>query len=179
LFFKILILYFVGVYILLFALGRMSFVFFVVGGVLSLFLIGIGMIPILRKTTQATLEIKKWEAFKRFITDFSAMKDAPAILLHIWDEYLVYAIVLDVAKKLLKNLEILAKEQNLKFATVTWYTGAGMTGMPSGVMSPESFSSIVSNLSNMVSALSSSSSVGGGFSGGSGGGGGGGGSGVG
>jgi len=151
----------------------------IVGGlIIGIFLI-FGSIPILRKTPEATLAIKKWKAFKKFITDFSAMKDAPATLIHIWDEYLIYAVVLGVAVKLLKNLKRLAEKQHVAFAAAGWYYGAGVTKTPTGVMSPESFSSLVSNLSGTISALSSSSSVGGGFSGGGGGGGGGGSSGAG
>jgi len=178
-FLKISLLYFGVVTVLLFFLGRLSLLSFVVLLMVSLFLIVLGMIPIFSKTPKATLELKKWQAFKRFITDFSAMKDAPPTLLHIWDEYLVYAVVLGVAKELLKNLERLAKEYNWKFTAVTWYTGVGVARMPTGVISPESFSSLVGNMSNMITALSSSSSVGGGFAGGGGSGGGGGGSGAG
>ena len=136
-------------------------------------------IPILRKTPESTLALKRWKAFKKFITDFSAMKDAPTTLIHIWDEYLIYAVVLGVAKKLLKILEKLALEQHVKFVAAGWYYGTGVTKTPSGVMSPESFSSLASNLSGTISALSSSTSVGGGFAGGGGGGGGGGASGAG
>jgi len=138
----------------------------IIGGLITGLFLVLASIPILRKTPEATLSLKKWKAFKKFITDFSAMKDAPATLIHIWDEYLVYAVVLGVATKLLKVLRRLAEEQHVTFAAAGWYYGAGVTKAPSGVMSPESFSSLVSNLSNTISALSSSSSVGGGFSGG-------------
>ena len=176
---KLLILYFVVVVALLYFLERLSLQEIVLLLIVTSIFMVIGMIPILRKTPEATLEIKKWKAFKRYISDFSAMKDAPPVLLHIWDEYLVYAVVLGVAKELLKNLEKLAQRYNWKFDAVTWYAAVGAAKMPSGVMSPESFSSLVSNMSNMVTALSSASSVGGGFAGGGGGGGGGGGSGAG
>jgi len=151
----------------------------IVGGLIIGLLLIFASIPILRKTPEATLELKKWRAFRRFITDFSAMKDAPATLIHIWDEYLIYAVVLGVAVKLLKVLRRIAEEQHVAFAAAGWYYGAGVTRAPTGVMSPESFSSLVSNLSGTISALSSSTSVGGGFSGGGGGGGGGGASGAG
>ncbi len=151
----------------------------IVGGLIVGLLLIFASIPILRKTPEATLELKKWKAFRRFITDFSAMKDAPTTLIHIWDEYLIYAVVLGVAVKLLKVLKRLAEEQHVTFAAAGWYYGTGVTRAPTGLMSPESFSSLVSNLSGTISALSSSSSVGGGFSGGGGGGGGGGSSGAG
>jgi uncharacterized membrane protein len=131
------------------------------------------------KTPESTLEMKRWNAFKRYITDFSAMKDAPLTLLYIWDRYLIYAVVLGVANKLLDNIKNLSLERHVSVAAVSWYHPIGSPGVPKGMMSPESFSSFSSNMSSMINALSSSSSVGGGFSGGGGGGGGGGGSGAG
>jgi len=150
-----------------------------IGGIILGLLLVLSSIPILRRTPESALALKKWKAFKRFITDFSVMKDAPTTLIHIWDEYLIYAVVLGVAKELLKILKRLAEEQNVAFAAAGWYYGAGVSRAPTGVMSPESFSSMVSNLSSTINALSSSTSVGGGFAGGGGGGGGGGGSGAG
>jgi uncharacterized membrane protein len=137
----------------------------------------VGVFAIRKSTPEYALEMKKWKAFKRYITDFSAMKDAPATLLHIWDRYLVYAVVLGVAKQLLKNLSSLSAERNIPVAAVAWYHPAGMKA--GGMMTPQAFDAFSSNMSNMVTVLSSSSSVGGGFSGGGGGGGGGGSSGAG
>jgi len=133
--------------------------------------------PISRRTPESALEEKRWKAFKRFLSDFSAMKDAPATLLGIWDQYLVYAIVLGVAEKLLENVKQLSIERNQPIHPVAWYYGP--TGAAVGTMDAQAMSSFISNLSGTITALSSSSSVGGGFSGGGGGGGGGGGSGAG
>ena len=135
-----------------------------------LFVSFLAMNAIKRRTPEATLEIKKWNAFKKYISDFSAMKDAPTTLLQIWDRYLVYAVVLDVAKELLENIKNFSLERNSPVVAVAWYHPIGAPGIPSGMMSPESFSAFSSNMSNMINALNSSSSVGGGFSGGGGGG---------
>lgn len=132
---------------------------------------------ITRRTYKSALEAKRWKAFKRFISDFSAMKDAPATLLHIWDEYLVYAIALGVAEKLLENIKNLSLETGKPIVAVGWYHGTAP--FPSGTISPQAITGFIDNLSNTVSALNSSTSVGGGFSGSGGGGGGGGGSGAG
>jgi uncharacterized membrane protein len=179
LFLMISLAYIIFVSIFLISIERFLFPFILIMGiVLGLFLV-FASIPILRRTPESTLALKKWKAFKRFISDFSAMEDAPISLIHIWDEYLVYAVVLGVAKELLKILNRLSEEQKMKFASAGWYYGSGVSKVPSGTMSPEAFSSMVSNLSNTINALSSSSSVGGGFSGSGGGGGGGGSSGAG
>ncbi len=130
-----------------------------------------------RRTPESMFEVKRWKAFRKFILDFSEMKEAPATLLYVWDEYLVYAIVLGVAKVLLENLKELSIKLNQPIRGVGWYSARGIT--KAGTIAPESISGFISSLSSTINALSSSSSVGGGFSGGGGGGGGGGGSGAG
>jgi uncharacterized membrane protein len=130
-----------------------------------------------KRTPESALEIKRWLAFRNFIRDFSEMKEAPIILLQIWDEYLVYAIVFGIAKKFLENLKDLSLKVKQPIAPIVWYHG--ITPTPTGRISPEAMTGFINNLSNTINALSSSSSVGGGFSGGGGGGGGGGGSGAG
>ena len=130
-----------------------------------------------RRTPLAALEVKRWEAFRRFMTDFSAMKDAGPQLLHLWEHYLVYATALGVAEKLLENLKLVAAELKQPVGTPTWYRGLstpgrGATGM--SVASLESLTRSFQNFQHLSRALSSSTSSGGGFSGGGGGGGGGG-----
>jgi len=129
-----------------------------------------------RRTPEAALEVRKWEAFRRFMTDFSAMKDAGPQLLHLWEHYLVYAMALGVADRLLDNLKLVAAELDQPVMSPRWYRspsmGRGMTGM--SVASLESLTRSFQNFQNLSRALSTSTSRGGGFSGGGGGGGGGG-----
>ncbi|MFC1476233.1 DUF2207 family protein, partial [Candidatus Zixiibacteriota bacterium] len=65
---------------------------------------------IARRTREAAEEHHRWSAFKKFISDFSAMKDAGPNLLPLWEKYLVYAAALGVADKLLANLKLYAAE---------------------------------------------------------------------
>ena len=180
-FMGIMIAYFLFIFSLLFFYKILppDFRLIILGSALVFIIISIAAHAVNKRTPEATLEIKKWKAFKRYISDFSAMKDAPLTLLHIWDRYLVYAVVLGVAKELLENIKDLSLDRHAKVAAVAWYHPIGSVGVPTGMMSPEAFSSFSSNMNSMITALSSSSSVGGGFSGGGGGGGGGGGSGAG
>jgi uncharacterized membrane protein len=143
----------------------------------SFFISAVASRAISKRTPESALEIKRWLAFRNFIRDFSEMKEAPIILLQIWDEYLVYAIVFGIAKKFLENLKDLSLKVKQPIAPIVWYHG--ITPTPTGRISPEAMTGFINNLSNTINALSSSSSVGGGFSGGGGGGGGGGGSGAG
>ncbi len=165
--------------LILFSVTRhpLSFVF---GGVI---LIGglILSLPLARRTREACLEHKRWKAFAKFMSDFSAMKEAGPSLLPMWEEYLVYAAALGVADKLLSNLKLFAREYGTPVPTPLWFHPLGVAGV--GALSTDAIDSIeslnrsISNLQSLSSALSTSSSTGGGFSGGgSGGGGGGGGS---
>jgi uncharacterized membrane protein len=160
-------------------------VYFVIPMFIGIFLIvifaAIGR-AILRWSPTAYLEKKRWSNFRKFLTDFSAIEQAPITLLPIWEQYFVYATVLGVAKKFLKNIGELASKQGTAIVLPVWYTastttqGAGLVSFAEGMSSFESFAS---NFSSMVDSFSASSSSGGGFSGGGGGGGGGGSSGAG
>lgn len=99
----------------------------------------------------------KWEAFKRYITTFSYMKEHPPESVIIWEEYMVYATAFGVAKKTSKALKMILPEElnhNDKFIA---YTG---------------FAAMAPSLSAATGG-SSGSHGGGGFGGGGGGGGGG------
>ncbi len=137
--------------------------------------------PILRWSDPCYLEHKRWRAFRKFLLDFSAIKQAPIQLLPIWEQYYVYATVLGVASEFLKNVTLLAREQQATLALPVWYFGAaGATTTDLASMSAglSGFQSFADNFSSAMQSFSTSTSSGGGFSGGGGGGGGGGSSGA-
>jgi len=137
---------------------------------------------ILRWTETAYLEHRRWKNFRKFLSDFSAIEQAPVSLLAIWEQYYVYAVALGVASEFLKHVTKLAEQRGTGLALPVWYVAAG--GVHGGSLATmgqglSGFSSFASNLSGMMSSFSTASSSGGGFSGGGGGGGGGGSSGAG
>ncbi|MGQ9488598.1 MAG: DUF2207 family protein [Armatimonadota bacterium] len=139
---------------------------------LSVMLGVIAAVSLSRRSPEAAREYQRWDAFKRFMTDFSAMREAGPELLPLWERYLVYAVSLGVAEKLIHNLALLAREYDYALQHPSWYhTASGETFSADSLGSMTSF---VENLQNLTSALSSSTSSGGGFSSGGGGGGGGG-----
>ncbi len=141
-------------------------------------LIGLSVKGLSRRTPQAALEVKRWEAFRRFMTDFSAMKEAGPTLLHLWEHYLVYATALGVAERLLENLKLVATDLGQPVSRPGWFRPVSTDGRGMTAFSFDSFSSLgrsFSNLQSLARAASSSGGRGGGFSGRSGGGGGGGG----
>jgi uncharacterized membrane protein len=130
---------------------------------------------ILRWSPLAYEEQKRWLNFKRFITDFSAIQQAPISLLPIWEHYFVYAVVLGVAQKFLKNITNLAAERQTALVLPVWYSSAlaGPAKLSSFAQSMSNFESFTSNFTSMMNSFSTSVATGGGFSGGGGGGGGG------
>ena len=140
-------------------------------------------IPLARRTPEAALEHERWKAFKKFMSDFSAMKEAGPSLIPLWEHYLVYAVALGVADKLINNLKLVAREYSTPVPMAVWFhpIHASSLGPRSGseLSSLDSMTASLSNLESLASAMTTSTSSGGGFSGGGGGGGGGGGSGAG
>ncbi len=169
------------VFFLSIVLGAMlsSPVFFASG------LIGFALIPasfaILRRTPEAARQLHRWQAFRRYLTDFSQLERYPAPAVALWEHYLVYAITLGVADRVIEQFKELYPQVAEQAAAGTafphWVTAGGepLSGMDSIGSVLSSFSS---TLATATSSMSSSSGGGGGFSGGGGGGGGGGSSGA-
>jgi len=132
---------------------------------------------ILKKKTRLGInEYTKWQAFKRFLLHFSNMKDYEIPSIAVWEHYLVYAISLGVAEKVISRLKVVLGNQDISFRNSTYLYA--MTDR-SGNLNSGMFKSFNKSFSSaFVSASSSSSGGGGGFSSGGGGGGGGGGAGA-
>ncbi len=47
----------------------------------------------------------RWKNFEKYITDYSLLKEKPPQSVKLWDEYLVYATALGVAKKVIENIK--------------------------------------------------------------------------
>lgn len=114
-------------------------------------------------------EIKaKWRALKKFMEDFSALKERELPELSVWEGYLIYAAAFGVAEKLLKQLKIVYPDfENTDFY-YNYYNTVLMCSM---------LNNITSSISNPA-VSGSSIGGGGGFSGGGGSGSGGGGGGA-
>ncbi len=118
-------------------------------------------------------EVAEWNGFKRTLTDYTRMKDAPLDFFKLWDVYYAYAAALGVAEKYLRTLEraapVAGVDESTMVRSATWL-GA------SNAASLNSFSSLsrsITSLSSSLSAASGSASSGGSSAGGGGGGGGG------
>ena len=133
-----------------------------------------------RRTQYGATQYAMWKAFKRFLVNFSNLKEASIPSLVIWEHYLVYAISLGVAKEVIKQLKMLIPEESYHMEGITYlYIGSLMHGYDSfdriDRISSQFERSANSAFTLASSKNSSSFGGGGGFSSGSSGGGGGGG----
>ncbi len=119
-------------------------------------------------------EVYAWNGFKRTLTDYTRMKDAPLDFFGLWDVYYCYAAALGVADRYLKTLAraapLAGADENAMLGRAAWlgaYPGAGITSLAS-------MSAQVQALSSALASASASASSGGSSAGGGGGGGGGG-----
>lgn len=62
---------------------------------------------------ETQITIKKWEAFKKFLNDYSLLSEAKITSIHIWEHYFVYALILGVADKVARAYEIAVKRGDL------------------------------------------------------------------
>jgi len=125
-----------------------------------------------KKTKTGVNEYTKWRAFKQFLLHFSNMKDYEIPSIVVWEHYLVYAISLGVADKVISKLKLVLSNQDISLTNSTYlYT---MTDR-SGRLNSSIFKSFDTVFSSAFATTSSSTGSGGGFSSGGGGGGGGGG----
>jgi uncharacterized membrane protein YgcG len=57
--------------------------------------------------------VARWAAFRRFLKEFSSLEDAPALAVIVWERYLVYAVALDVADRVEKQVRELLPPQDV------------------------------------------------------------------
>lgn len=110
-----------------------------------------------RFTKKGRLKNLRWKGFKKYITDFSDIKNHPPKHVILWEEFLVYATAFGVAKKVTKNIKTLMPQEYSQNTRIAVY---------SSFIVSKQFSDI-----GKISSGGASSGSGGGFGGGAGGGG--------
>jgi uncharacterized membrane protein len=126
---------------------------------------------------QGRERVAKWRSFRRFLTKFSSLPEAPTLAVVIWEQYLVYATALGVADEVEKQVKALIPPEELP---------SPWRGAPSGIhamsyvhsfntvpVHTAASTTVSSSSSSGIGSFSSGGGGGGGFSGGGGGGGGG------
>lgn len=149
-------------------------------GVASALVQAVATITLRRRTPEGRQRLAEWEAFERFLRDFSQLEEAPVGHLVLWERYLVYAVALGVTAAVARALAAkIPAEVAAQQGFASWYHGShGGAGALDSIGSLSEFSSsfgpTIVAAAQPPSSSSSGSGGGGGFSGGGGGGGGGG-----
>ena len=126
-----------------------------------------------RRSKAGMTEAERWEAFRRYLTDFPRLQEAPPATLELWERFLVYGIAFGIAERVLQGAHLHMPEELHDQSTIFWISPTGDLGSGPSALAIGDLSS------GFGSALSPpSSGGGGGFSGSGGGGGGGGGGGA-
>ena len=121
-----------------------------------------------RRTKEGNEEYLKWIGLKNFMNDFGKMdiKELPEIML--WEKYLVYAVTLGCANKLIKTMKIKVKEMNLDTNDIDFTTNLFLVTNMNSVITTSVNSAISTAKSIAASHNSSGAGTGGGFSSGGG-----------
>jgi len=107
-------------------------------------------------------EKERWKAFKKYMEEFSLLKDKEIPSLILWEKYLVFATAFGISEKVLKQLKVVYPE-------ITDMNSAMYSYSYIHVMNSVNIGDCINN--SVYSAIGSSGSgAGGGFSGGGGGG---------
>ena len=145
-------------------------------GVLSSLVLAGGSGAVARRSQRGADDLRRWQGFRRFLLDFSEMPRAELPSLIVWEHYLVYAVPLGVANRVVEQLHKIypAEELSSSPGLQPWVSSSRGSGVGAGSDPLGSFSAFTTAFASATSSASSGSGGGGGFSGGGGGGGGGG-----
>ena len=113
-------------------------------------------------TQKGVDEKEKWKAFKKYMEDFSLLKEKEVPALVLWEKYLVFATVFGISEKVLKQLKVIYPEVTDVNSTLNTYSYIH-------IMNSVNIGDCI-NTSVYSAIASSGSGAGGGFSGGGGGG---------
>ena len=126
-----------------------------------------------RRTRAGQEEAERWEAFRRYLSDFPRLQEAPPATLELWERYLVYGIAFGIAERVLQGAQLHMPEALAESSAIYWISPHGDLGSGASSMS---IGDLASGFGDALAPPNSGGSGGGGgFSGGGGGGGGGGG----
>ncbi|MGD9778992.1 DUF2207 domain-containing protein [Methanomethylovorans sp.] len=67
-----------------------------------------------RWTPEGKLYVERWKNFKKYITDFSDLKEHPPGSVKLWDHYMVYAMALGVAEEALRHMSVIVPKEEFR-----------------------------------------------------------------
>ena len=120
-----------------------------------------------RRSQAGEVEAERWEAFRRYLTDFPRLQEAPPATLALWERLLVYGIAFGIAERVLQAAHMAMPEELAQASSIYWISNGG--GLGNGATSM-GIGDLASGFGSALAPPSSGSGGGGGgFSGGGGG----------
>ncbi len=95
--------------------------YIVVGAMLLIYVIYLSTIK--KRSKYGNEEFAKWNAFKKFLEEFSHFEDYPMPSIIIWEHYLVYATSLGISDKVMAQLRVKLKELPEEDSSATFMRG--------------------------------------------------------
>ena len=81
-----------------------------------------------RRSPKAETEAERWDAFRRYLTDFPRLQEAPPATLELWERYLVYGITFGIAERVLQGAQLHMPEELHQASTIYWISPTGDLG---------------------------------------------------
>ena len=81
-----------------------------------------------RRRPEAQLEAERWEAFRRYLTDFPRLHEAAPTTLELWERYLVYGIAFGIAERVLQGAHLHMPDELHKASSIYWISPNGDLG---------------------------------------------------
>ena len=106
----------------------------------------------------------KWHNFKKYIKDFSMIKEYPPESIAIWNKYLVYATALGAADAVKKAMELYVPNEQLETSDIYMFHYLG-----GNMLLTSAFNIGINPASGALDTLDTIGDIGGGFGGGGGG----------
>ncbi len=78
-----------------------------------------------RRSKQGNLEAERWEAFRRYLTDFPRLQEAPPATLELWERFLVYGIAFGIAERVLQAAHLAMPEELAQASSIYWISPGG------------------------------------------------------
>jgi uncharacterized membrane protein len=82
-----------------------------------------------RRSRDGEVEAERWAAFRRYLTDFPRLQEAPPATLALWERLLVYGIAFGIAERVLQAAHMAMPEELAHSSSIYWISpGAGLGG---------------------------------------------------
>src|SRR5439155_3792979 len=81
-----------------------------------------------RRSRAGQEEAERWDAFRRYLTDFPRLQEAPPATLELWERLLVYGIAFGIAERVLQAAHLHMPEALHDQSSIYWITPNGDLG---------------------------------------------------